>query len=61
LTGEDLTFGLAQEKAAAFLEQSGFVQVTNAVSTDLQRLYFSNDHRTVADGYGIVSARTPSS
>lgn len=56
LTGENLHFGIPLSQVETFLQQRGFRHVHNVTSEDLRRLYFSDKPRTVAEGYGIVSA-----
>jgi methyltransferase (TIGR00027 family) len=56
--GEPLTFGIAEGAAKEFLEQRGFRDVHDADNVELHDRYFTgvSAARTVAYGYGIVSA-----
>lgn len=58
MTGEALVFGLPAGQVTAFLEQRGFGQIHDAGAQFLHAAYFTGPSaaRTVADGYGIVSA-----
>ena len=58
LSGEGLTFGIAEGQVQAFLQARGFRQVKDVNAADLKRLYFTgpNAGRQVAGGYGIAIA-----
>jgi methyltransferase (TIGR00027 family) len=59
LSGETLSFGIAEGAIRRFLEARGFCQVQDADHRYLHDTYFTgaNARRTVAYGYAIVSAR----
>lgn len=56
ITGEGLTFGIAEGTIEAFLKERGFQQVKDVNMNDLRTAYFAgkNANRKVAGGYGIV-------
>ena len=56
LTGEGLTFGIAEGNAEAFLWSRGFQQVKVVTNEELKAAYFTgkNASRKVVGGYGIV-------
>jgi methyltransferase (TIGR00027 family) len=56
ITGEGLTFGIAEGTIEAFLKERGFQQVKDVNMNDLRTAYFAgkNSNRKVAGGYGIV-------
>jgi methyltransferase (TIGR00027 family) len=58
VTGEQLTFGLAEGKVEEFLIQRGYTQITNVTGEDLRRAYFAgaNRNRPVAPIYAVVHA-----
>jgi O-methyltransferase involved in polyketide biosynthesis len=58
MTGEALTFGIAEGTVEAFLKERGYRQVHEMNAESLKRAYFTgkNAGRKVASGYGIVVA-----
>jgi methyltransferase (TIGR00027 family) len=58
VSGEVMTFGIAEGAIVEFLERRGFTQIHNADHNCLHDLYFKgvNAKRTVAYGYAVVSA-----
>jgi O-methyltransferase involved in polyketide biosynthesis len=61
VSGEGLTFSIAEGKAQEFLEQRGFIQTSDVSSVELRVRYFTgkNSQRKVAWGYGIASGMVP--
>lgn len=59
MTGEGLTFGIAEGASEAFLIERGFHQVKDVGVDDLKTTYFTgkNAPRKVIGGYGIVIGR----
>jgi methyltransferase (TIGR00027 family) len=57
-SGEGLIFSIPEGEAGKFLEQRGFVNVSNIPSEELHRRYFTgpNSRRNVAWGYAIAVA-----
>jgi len=57
MTGEDLTFGIAEGAVEAFLKERGFSRVLDVNAADLKQAYFTgpNATRKVAGGYGIAT------
>ncbi|MCU0523185.1 MAG: SAM-dependent methyltransferase [Anaerolineae bacterium] len=60
LSGETLTFGIPITKIEAFLTLRGFVNVVNVDGPWLQAHYLADRRQPVANNYGIVWARVPS-
>jgi methyltransferase (TIGR00027 family) len=58
MTGEGLTFGIAEGTVEAFLKERGYRQVGDMNAEGLKRAYFTgkNAERKVTSGYGIVVA-----
>lgn len=58
LTGEGLSFGIAQGKLGEFFSQRDFRNIQEITGGDLRRLYFhgANKNRTVADYCAIAHA-----
>jgi methyltransferase (TIGR00027 family) len=56
MTGEGLTFGIAEGSAGEFLRRRGFQQVKDVTMDELKTAYFTgkNTSRMVVGGYGIV-------
>jgi len=56
MTGEGLTFGIAEGTAEAFLKVRGFQQAKDVTADELKAAYFTgkNASRKVVGGYGIV-------
>ena len=56
MTGEGLTFGIAEGTAEAFLKVRGFQQANDVTADELKAAYFTgkNASRKVVGGYGIV-------
>jgi len=59
--GERLIWGIAQGRTELFLAQRGFLDIHNATSEDLKRLYFtgSNVGRMISTGVAITSQASP--
>ena len=60
MTGEDLTFGIAEGAIETFLKERDFHQIRDVNANALKKAYFtgSNAGRKIASGYGIVVAVT---
>jgi O-methyltransferase involved in polyketide biosynthesis len=58
MTGEGLTFGIAEGAVEAFLKERGYRQARDMNAEGLKRAYFTgkNAERKVTSGYGIVVA-----
>ncbi len=58
MTGEGLTFGLAEGRLENFLKERGFREIHDIGSNDLKLRYFQGENadRKIASGYGIVVA-----
>jgi methyltransferase (TIGR00027 family) len=56
MTGEGLTFGIAEGEIEAFMKRRGFHQVKDANVDDLRGAYFTgkNTRRKITGGYGIA-------
>ena len=59
MTGEGLTFGIAEDSIEAFLRERGFCQVQDVNVNRLKAAYFTgkNSGRNLAGGYGIATGR----
>jgi methyltransferase (TIGR00027 family) len=57
MSGEGLTFGIAEGRIEDFLRARGFRAVKDVKSADLKAMYFigKNSDRRIADGYGIAT------
>jgi methyltransferase (TIGR00027 family) len=59
MTGEQLTFGIAENTVETFLKERGFREARDVNANDLKVIYFTgkNADRKVVGGYGIVIGR----